>query len=80
MTVEFVRRLLAWCTLVDMVLLVLWWLIFMLVHDWMYRFHGRWFKLSRETFDTVHYVGMMAFKICIFLFNLVPYLVLRFIV
>jgi len=41
-----------------------------------YRFHGRWFKLSLETFDAIHYGGMAVFKLGIFLFNLVPFIAL----
>jgi hypothetical protein len=43
----------------------------------MRRFHGRWFRLSDEQFDTLHYLGMSIYKIGILLFNLVPFVVLR---
>jgi hypothetical protein len=77
MTLEIVRSALAWCTLINW-LLLLWWLIFFILgRDWMYRFHSRWFKLSDETFDTFHYAGMGLFKTAIIVFNLVPYLALR---
>jgi hypothetical protein len=79
MTVEFVRRVLAWCTLVDMAVLMVWWLMILVGGDLIYGLHGKWFKISRETFDAIHYCGMATFKIAIFIFNLVPYLVLRFI-
>jgi hypothetical protein len=52
-------------------------LFFTLAHDWMYKIHGKWFKLSVDKFDTIHYAGMAFFKICIFLFNIVPYFALR---
>ena len=45
--------------------------------DWTYGFHGKWFRLSAEDFDRVHYRGMLTFKLGIFLFNLVPYPALR---
>jgi len=41
-------------------------------HDLMHEIHGRWFHLSREQFDALHYAGMSVFKIGILLFNLVP--------
>jgi hypothetical protein len=78
MTIEMLRKFLAWCTVLNMGLLVFWWLLFMVARDWIYRYHGRWFKLTTETFDAIHYSGMAGFKILIFFFNLVPYLVLRF--
>ena len=45
-------------------------------HDWIRRIHGKWLRLSRDQFDTVHYAGIAAFKIGIILFNLVPLVVL----
>lgn len=77
MTLETIRAALAWCSLINIVLLLWWVLFFTLAHDWMYRMHRRWFNLSVDTFDAVHYAGMALFKVGIFLFNLVPYLSLR---
>lgn len=77
MTIELVRTLLAWCTVINFGILLLWFVIFALAHDWMYRLHGRWFSISLNNFDAIHYAGMAIFKIGIILFNLVPYLVLR---
>ncbi|WP_291775457.1 DUF6868 family protein [Castellaniella sp.] len=42
----------------------------------MYRLHSRWFRISNETFDAVHYGGMAIYEIGILLFNLVPRLAL----
>lgn len=38
----------------------------------MYRLHTRWFSLSVETFDALHYAGMSVYKIGILLLNVVP--------
>lgn len=35
----------------------------------MYRLQGRWFRLSVETFDAIHYAGMAAYKLAILLLN-----------
>jgi hypothetical protein len=43
----------------------------------MYGFHSRWFHLSVEQFDALHYAGIALYKIGILLFNLVPYIALR---
>jgi hypothetical protein len=80
MTVEIVRSVLAWCAVTNFALLLLWFMFFSLAHDWLYRVHGKWFRLSVENFDAIHYAGMAFYKLCILLFNLVPYLVLRIIV
>ena len=77
MTLEIVRATLAWCSVINLGLLLWWFLFITFAHDWTYRYHSRWFKLSMEQFDTIHYVGITFFKISIFLFNLVPYFALR---
>ena len=77
MTVEIIRDVLAWCSVINVGLLLFWWLWLMLAHDLVYQFHGKWFKLSVEKFDAIHYALMGFFKIGIILFNIVPYLALR---
>jgi len=77
MTIEIIRSTLAWCTVINWVLLLWWLLFFTMAHDWTYRFHSKWFNLSVEKFDAIHYAGMAFFKMCILMFNLVPYLALR---
>ena len=79
MTIELIRSAFAWSAVINMGLLLWWLLFFTLAHDWIYRFHGKWFKISVETFDAIHYAGMAFFKIGIFVFNLVPYFALRII-
>jgi hypothetical protein len=77
MTVEVILGVLGWSTVINYAVLILWFLLFSLAHDWIYRVHGKWFTLKAETFDAIHYAGMAFFKLCIFLFLLVPYLSLR---
>ena len=77
MNIEFALKFLGWCTLINWILLAVWATFFCLGGSWMYGLHGKWFKISRETFDATHYAGMAFFKIVIIVFNLVPYLVLR---
>jgi hypothetical protein len=77
MTVDIIRDVLAWCTVINFALLLWWFMFFSLARDWVYRVHTRWFRISEEKFDAIHYAGMAFFKICIFVFNLVPYLALR---
>ncbi len=80
MTIELLRDTLAWCAVINIGLLLWWYLFITFAHDWTYRWHTKWFKMSIDTFDAVHYGGMGLFKIGIFLFNLAPYLALRIVV
>ena len=77
MTLELIRRVFAWCIVMNIGLLFWWFLFFTLAHDWMYRIHKKWFNLPVETFDTIHYAGMAAFKMGNLLFCLVPYLAMH---
>jgi hypothetical protein len=72
MTIEVIRNFLLWCTVINYAVLLVWFLVFVFAHDFMQRIHGRWFHLSREQFDGLHYAGMAVYKVGILLFNLVP--------
>jgi hypothetical protein len=79
MTIEVVRRLLLWCAVINYGILLVWFLFFTLAHDSMYQLHGRWFHLSMDQFDMLHYGGISIYKIGIILLNLVPYIALHII-
>ncbi len=76
MSIEVTRNLLLWSTIINWGILLVWFLLFALARDWVQRIHSRWFRLSRDQFDAIHYAVMGIFKIGIILFNLVPYIVL----
>lgn len=76
MDLAAIRDFLGWCTLANYIVLLVWFAAFTLAHDRLHRLHARWFALSRERFDTLHYAGMAVYKIGILLFNLVPFFVL----
>lgn len=76
MNVGYLRDFLLWCAVVNYGILLVWFLVFVAAHDWMFRLHGRWFHLSLERFDGIHYAGMALYKIGILLFILVPCVVL----
>lgn len=79
MTIEALSELLFWSAIINMGLLLWWVLFFIFARDWIYKYHSKWFKLSPEKFDSIHYTGMMLFKISIFIFNIVPYIALKII-
>lgn len=80
MSVEMMRGFLGWCAIINMVVFLWWFLFYMLAHDWLYAFHGKWFKLTHEQFDGIHYAGLAAYKIAIWMFFIIPYLALRIVV
>ena len=76
MNIDDLRHFLLWCTIINYGILLVWFLVFALAHDWMERLHGRWFRLSIDQFDALHYAGMSVFKIGVVLFNLTPFVAL----
>ena len=76
MSIEMLRDFLLWSAVINYGLLLWWFLVFIFAHDWMHRIHGRWFRLTVEQFDAIHYTGMAIYKIGVILFNLVPYVAL----
>lgn len=69
---EALRRILIWSLVANYAILLTWFSVLAWAHDWIYRLHTRWFRLSRQTFDALHYGGMAAYKIGVLLFNLAP--------
>jgi hypothetical protein len=76
MDAPFLRDVLLWCLIINYGVLLWWFGAFVFARGWMYRLHSRWFRLSEERFDAIHYAGMAAYKIGILLFNLAPFLAL----
>jgi hypothetical protein len=72
MATNEIKGILFWCVGINYVVILVWFGLFVYAHDWMYRLHTRWFKLSVETFDALHYAGLSIYKIGIILLNLVP--------
>ncbi len=77
MTLELLRGTLAWSAVLNMGILLWWFLFLTFAHDWVYKIHSRFYKIPVEHFTTIHYAGMTFYKICIFTFFIVPYLALR---
>ena len=76
MTIEMLKNVFLWCSIINLGLFFLSFLIFWLARDWIYRFHGKWYRLSEDKFDATIYESMAFYKILILFFNIVPYVVL----
>ncbi len=72
MTVQAIKIVLLGCVVINYAVLITWFAAFVLAHDWIYGMHLRWFSLSAETFDAIHYAGLAVYKIGILLFLLIP--------
>lgn len=77
MTLEVVRDTLGWCAVLNIAILIVWWVFFSFAHDFVYRMHSKWFQISVAQFDGIHYAGMVLLKAFIMAANIAPYLALR---
>lgn len=79
MTLENAIFVLGWSTVLNYLVLLLWFIFYASGSDRIYRLHSRWFVMTREQFSQLHYLGMMVYKLAIFLFLLAPYISLKFV-
>ena len=75
-----IRTVLGWCSLINIILLLFWFGAFVWCRKCIHTLHGRWFKLSAEQFDVVHYCGMAFFKIIVYVFNIIPWIALHIVI
>lgn len=74
------KEVLLWCWVVNYGVLLLWFVVLTAMRERLYGIHGKWFPLSRESFDKMHYMSMAIYKVLVIVFFLVPWIVLEFIV
>jgi hypothetical protein len=77
MSVANLQQVFLWCTVINYALLILWWVIILLPHSWIYNLSGKPFRVSEEQFDSYNLIAIIFYKMCIVLFFLVPYIALR---
>lgn len=77
MTFEIVRAVLGWGAILNLAFVTVWFLLFIYANEWIFELHRRWFQLSRQTFDAIHYAGMAWYKAATWIFFIMPYLALR---
>lgn len=76
MALETLRSFFMWCSIINFGLLMLTFLLCVTAADWTYKIHGRWFSLSRGTFDAILYSFLGFFKLLVIVFNIVPWIAL----
>ena len=79
MDIQMLTRFFMWCTVLNTGLLVLSSLILAFAGDFVYRVHGKWFPMPRETFTVVLYSSILVYKIVILAFCIIPWAALAII-
>ena len=55
MTIELLRGTLAWSAVLNMGVLLWWFLCISFANDGVYKIHRRFFTIERRQFDAIHY-------------------------
>ena len=76
MKLETARSFFMWCSIINYGVLIFWAALFVFAHDSLKTLNERLLQRKIEHFDTIHYAGMGLYKLGIFLFNIVPWIVL----
>lgn len=79
MDIVQLQNFLIWNALINYGVLLVWFFIFMLAKNGIRSLHTRWFKITTEQFDAIHYALMGSYKIVIFAFFFFPWIVLKFV-
>ena len=74
---DTLARILLRCWIFGFLLLLLWFGIYMLASDVIYRLHGTMFGLSGHDLTVIHYSGMAFVKLSVILFFFFPWLAIR---
>ncbi len=72
MSPDIIKVLLLYSLTFNYVILLIWFGVFSFAHDWLYRLHSRWFRISIENFVALHYACMAFYKIGLILLNVAP--------
>ena len=77
MTFETVRNIFAWSLVINFAVLILWFILFTLARDWIYRMHSSLFKVSPDAFNAINYGGLGLYKMIVFVFIFIPYIAMH---
>jgi hypothetical protein len=73
MDIQILARFFMGCTILNVGLLMLSFIIWILAADFVYRMHSRWFPMPRETFNVVFYSFLGVYKILLLVLNVAPW-------
>lgn len=76
MSIQMLTSFFMWCTLLNMGLLLLSFLMLAYAGDFVYNMHSKWFSMPRETFNVVLYSLIGFYKIIVYVFNVIPWIAL----
>ena len=76
MDIPTLKTFLLWAAVLNIAIQLWWFLFLVFARGWVYRMHTKWFPISEQQFNSLHYGGLMLLKISTFFFYICPYIAL----
>ena len=80
MNLHQIHLVLGWCSLVNVVFMLVSWFIIIKVRVWAYSVHSKWFPITETQFNMAIYCFFGLYKVLVIVFNIVPWIVTLFLV
>jgi len=77
MDIETMRAAFGWAALINIGVLLIWWLALTFAKEWMFNMHRRWFLLTDAELNKLHYLLYGQYKLANILLFITPYFALR---
>lgn len=75
---DTLTQFLGWATLINYLILCLWFALFAFAKEWLFNLHTNWFDITKAQFEMFHYSGMAIYKMFIVFFAMIPFIILLF--
>ncbi len=76
MDIQMLTTFFMWCTLLNVGLLIILFIMLLFAGDFVYKMHSKYFSMTRESFNASLYLIIGLYKIAVFVFNLIPWIAL----
>lgn len=76
-SLEVASAVLLRCLIVGAGLLVFWFVILLLAGDMAHGVHSKFYDITKQQFDVIHYCGMGLTKLIVFVAFVIPYVAIR---
>lgn len=73
MTIEQIREILGWCSVINVALLMFMFVLVTLLRATVYRMHSKLFPITESQFNIAMYAFLGGYKLLVFVFNIIPY-------
>ena len=76
MTIFQIREMLGWCSLINIGLLLLMFVLVTLMRSFVYKMHSKWFPITESQFNIAIYSFFGFYKVVVYVFNIIPWIAL----